>query len=406
MDTRNFGPIIGRRGAIALGAGLLAARVSPAGAQTAPIRIGVLTDMSGAYADVAGPGTVIAAQMAVEDFGGKALGRPIEILTGDHQGKPDVASLVARKWFETDGVQMIADLNASPMAFAVQALAAEKKRITIVSSAGSADLTGTKCSPYGTHWTYDTYSIGKTLSTALSGNDSTWFFLTVDNAGGTSLQAGLQPFVEAAGGKVLGTVRHPMNSNDVSSYLLQAQSSGAKYIALANGGNDLVNVAKQAREFGIKQTLVATAVYTTDIKAMGLDAANGMVFAAAWEPGATPTSEAWTKRFVAQHKKAPNDIQVGVYSGVLHYLRAVEAAKTDDADAVIAKMRATPVNDAFCTNGKLREDGRMVHDMFLVQAKLPSESTGEWDLVKILKTIPGDQAFRPLSEGHCPFVKA
>ena len=405
METKNFGPIIGRRGAIALGAGLLATRVSSASAQTAPVKIGVLSDMSSAYADLAGVGAVIAAQMAVEDYGGKVMGRPIQILSGDHQGKPDIGMLTARQWFD-DGVLMIADLNSSPVALGVQGLAIEKKRVTLISSAGSAVLTGEKCSPYGAAWTYDTYSIGKSLSSALAGNGATWFFLTLDNAGGTALQAGLQPFVEAAGGKVLGAVRFPLNTADMSSYLLQAQGSGAQYIAVAGGGTDLVNVLKQAREFGIKQTMIGTTVYTTDIQAIGLEAANGLVFAAAWNTDATPTAAAWAKRFFDRHKKMPNDIQVGVYSAVLHYLKGMEAAKSDDAAAVIAQMRAIPVNDAFCTNGKLREDGRMVHDMFLVQAKTPSESSGPWDLLKTIKTIPGDQAFRPMSEGHCPYVKS
>lgn len=382
----------------------------PALAQTTDqaVKIGVLTDMSGTFADVAGKGSVIAAEMAVKDFGGTVLGKPVTITAADHQQKPDIATTIARKWFDVDGVDMIVDLPNSPIALAVQALATEKNRISITSSGSSDALTNQQCSPNGAHWTYDSYSVGKTLASALAAKDSTWFFLTVDNAGGHALMNSLLPFLQANSAKVVGSVRHPQNTGDMSSFLLQAQASGAKYVALGNAGSDLIGMMKQAREFGLSQTgqtLVGIVIFLSDLKAVGLDIADGLVYATSFVSDSSPEAAEWSKRFFELHKAMPNDSQAGVYSAVTHYLKAVQAAGTDEAKAVMAKMRELPVNDAFAKNGVLRPDGRMVHDMYLVQAKKPSESTGPWDLVKTVKTIPGSEAFRPLSESGCPLVK-
>lgn len=373
------------------------------------VKIGVLTDMGGPYGDLGGPGSVIAAEMAVRDFGNSVLGRPIVVVSADHQSKPDVAVSIARRWFDVEGVNVIVDLSSSPVALAVQWLAAQKKRLTLISTAAAEALTNEQCSAYGAHWTWDSYSAGKAIAAAMAVPDSTWFFVAVDTAGGSALQGGLMRFLEKAGAKIVGGVRHPLNVADMSSFLLQAQASRAKYVALANGGGDLISAIKQAREFGLPQggqTLVATVLFQTDIKALGLESAQGLVSATGFVSDANPDAAEWSKRFLELHKRMPNDVQAGVYSAVLHYLKAVQAAGTDDADAVMAKMRETPVNDMFAKNGILRKDGRMVHDVYVVQAKKPAESKSEWDLVKVIRTIPGAEAFRPLSESKCPLVKA
>lgn len=380
----------------------------PAEAAAQQITIGVLTDMSSAYSDVGGTGSILAAKMAIDDFGGSVLGKPIRLVSADHQNKPDLGVAIGREWFDTQGVDMIVDLPSSAVALAVQNLAREKNRISIISSASTDIATNQQCSPTGAHWTYDGYSAGKVLATALAKPGSTWFFVTVDYIGGISLENSVKPFIEAAGGKVVGGVRHPLNSPDMSSYLLQAQSSGAQFIAFANSGSDLVNGMKQAGEFGLTshgQQMVGTVVFMTDLKAIGLKAADGLFFSNGFSAAASPEAAAWSKRFLAQHNALPNDAQAGVYSATLHYLRAVQAAGTDDAMAVMAKMRELPVNDMFAKNGVLRKDGRMVHDMYLLQAKKPDESTGPWDLARLVQTIPGEQAFRPLSESGCPLVK-
>jgi branched-chain amino acid transport system substrate-binding protein len=383
-------------------------RFAPAEAADRPITIGVLTDMSGAYSDVSGTGSVLAAKMAIDDFGGTVLGKPIRLLSADHQNKPDLGVSIAREWFDNQDVDMIVDLPNSGIALAVQNVAREKNRISIISAAATDVATNQQCSPTGAHWTFDSYSAGKVLATALAKPGSTWFFLTVDYVGGISLQNSAKPFIETAGGKVVGSVRHPLNSPDMSSFLLQAQSSGAQYIAFANSGNDLINGMKQAGEFGLSshgQQMVGIVVFMTDLKAIGLKAADGLVFTTGFSADASPEAAAWAKRFLAGHNAMPNDSQAGVYSATLHYLEAVQAVGTNEASAVMAKMREMPVNDMFAKNGVLRKDGRMVHDMYLVQAKKPNESTGPWDLSKLVKTIPGEQAFRPLSESLCPLVK-
>jgi branched-chain amino acid transport system substrate-binding protein len=385
--------------------------LSPLNAQNtnSPVKIGVLTDMSGPFADMSGHGSVIAAEMAVRDFGSSVLGRPVSIVSADYLLKPDIGVAIAGRWFDAEGVEMIVDLSSSNLALAVQGVAREKKHISITSTAATDVLTNQQCSPFGAHWTYDSYSIGKILGSTLGTPGSTWFFVTADNAGGSALQNALTPFLQANGAKVLGSVRYPVNTADMTSFLLQAQASGAKFIAMAGGGADLINAVKQAREFGLSQsgqTLVGTALFLSDLKAIGLETANGLVFQTGFVAASNPEAAEWSQRFFELHKAMPNDVQAGVYSAVLHYLKAVQAAGTLDATTIMAKMRELPVNDMFAKNGVLRKDGRMVHDMYLVQAKTPAESKGPWDLIKIVKTIPGSEAFRPLSESDCPLVKA
>lgn len=387
--------------------GLLGNVQAQAQAPNRTVKIGVLTDISSTYADLSGTGSVLAAKMAIEDFGGKVLGNPIELVSGDHQEKADVAASLAREWYEHQGVDVIVDLPNSGISLAVQDIAKSLGRISIISS-GSADAaTNKNCSPTGAMWTYDSYSSGRVL-TSEAKPGSTWFFITVDSVGGTLLQKSAESFIKAAQGKVVGTVRFPLNAADMSSFLLQAQASKAQYIAIASAGNDAVRVVHQAHEFGITdggQKLVGLVVFLTDLKAMGLKDAQGLTYSTAFFPEESPAALAWSKRFQARHNGAmPTDAQAGVYSAVLHYLKAVQAANTKDPKTVMAKMREMPINDMFAKNGKLRVDGRMVHDMYLVQAKKPSESTGPWDLLKLVRVVPGDQAFRPLSQSECPLV--
>jgi branched-chain amino acid transport system substrate-binding protein len=392
----------------ALLAGLLLA-VAPAAAQVSDevVRIGVLTDQSSAYSDITGAGSIAAAQLAVEDFGGAVLGKKIQLINADHQGKPDVAANIARKWFDVENVDAIVDLPSSPIALAVHNLAKERGKITIVGSSTADVLTGEQCSPTGANWTWDAYSLGKTLASSLTRPNDGWFFITVDFAGGHALENTVAGFATAAGGKKIGAVRHPFNNTDFSSLLVQAQASKAQYIGLANAGADTINTIKQAREFGIiqgGQKIAAIILYLSDIKALGLEVTQGMLANTAFYWDKDDDTRAWSKRFFEVRKRMPNDVHAGVYSATRHYLAAIKDAGTDDGKTVMAKMRETPVNDAFTRNGVLRADGRMVHDMYLVQVKTPAESKGEWDLVKLVATIPGDKAFRPLAESKCPLV--
>jgi branched-chain amino acid transport system substrate-binding protein len=385
----------------------LANAAGTASAQTPNVKIGVLTDMSGTYTDVSGKGSVLAAQMAIEDFGGKVLGNPITLVSADHQQKPDVAASIARQWFEKEGVDIILDLPNSGIALAVQNIAKEANRISVISSGLSDSATNKFCSPTGIHWTYDSYASGKMLA-KMAKAGSTWFFLRQDSIGGLAMENSLMPFLKAAKAKVVGSVRIPLNTPDMSSFLLQAQQSGAQYIPIANAGADLINTMKQAHEFGLASTgqmMVGIVVFLTDLKAIGLENASGLTYATAFFPDESEEARAWSNRFQARHGAPPNDTQAGIYSATLHYLKAVQAANTKEARTVMAKMRELPVNDMFAKNGKLREDGRMVHDMYLVQAKKPSESTGPWDLLKLVEKVPGDVAFRPLSESECPLIK-
>ena len=401
-------PKIGRRSATL--AGLAATLVRPGRAQTVkPLRIGVLTDMNGGYADQAGPGSVEAARMAVEDFGASAAGRPVEVVFADHQNKPDVAASIARGWFDNDGVELVTDMPNSAAALAVQQLTRERNRVAIYATAATSELTGKQCSPNGVQWAYDTYSNAAGLAKALlpKGLD-TWFFLTVDYALGASLQVEATKAIEAGGGKVVGAVKHPFNTADFSSFLLQAQSSGAKVIALCNAGADTINALKQASEFGMttgKQLIVAPLVYISDIHSLGLRQAAGLTYVEGFYWDRDEASRAWSKRFFDRRKAMPTMTHAGVYSGVSHYLKAVQSAGSTDAAAVMGRMRAMPVNDMFAHNGVVREDGRMVHDMLLVKVKSPAESKYAWDYYNIEQVIPGDQAFRPLSESECPLIK-
>ena len=371
------------------------------------VRIGVLNDQSGLYADLGGPGSVIAARMAVEDAGGTVLGKPVDIVFADHQNKSDVGAAIARQWFDVGKVDMAIGFDNSAVALAVEQLAAEKNRIAIAGAVGSTAFTGKSCTPTEASWIYDSYALTTSLAkaTVAEGRD-TWFFITVDYAFGHSLEADATSAVLAAGGKVLGSVRHPLNTADFSSYLLQAQASGAKVVAFANGGGDMVNATKQANEFGLtkSQSIVSLLVFISDVHSMELKAAQGLKFVTAFYWDRDEQTRAWSKRFFERQGRMPTMPQAAVYSAVRHYLLAIAAAGTDEAKAVMAKMREIPVNDFYARNGHVRQDGRLVHDMYFAQVKTPSESTKPWDYYKILGVIPGDQAFRPLAEGGCPLV--
>jgi branched-chain amino acid transport system substrate-binding protein len=373
------------------------------------VRIGVLNDQSGLYADAGGPGTVIAARMAVEDAGGSVLGKPVEIVFADHQNKSDVGAAIARKWFETGGVDMAIGFDNSAVALAVEQLAADHDRIAIAGAVGSTAFTGKNCTPTEASWIYDSYALTTSLAKAMvaEGRD-TWFFITVDYTFGHSLEADATAAVKAAGGKVLGSVRHPLGTSDFGSYLLQAQASGAKVVAFANGGGDMVTAIKQANEFGLtrNQTMAALLVTISDVHSMQLQAAQGLKFVTAFYWDRNDETRAWSKRFFDRQGSMPTMAQASAYSAVRHYLAAIAAAGTDEAKAVMAKMREMPVNDFYAHDGHLREDGRLVHDMYFEQVKTPAQSKGPWDYDNILATIPGDQAFRPMAEAGCPLVGA
>jgi branched-chain amino acid transport system substrate-binding protein len=391
-------------------AGLLsAALIVPASAQQTPLKIGVLSDFSSVYSDIGGQGNVEATKMAIEDFGGQMFGKPIDMIAADVLNKPDVASTIARKWWETEGVDMIIDLPTSATALAVMELSKQYEKIMIVTDAASSDITGKSCSPYTAHWTYDTYANAHTVGSAIvkNGGDS-WFFLTADYVFGHSVERDTGDVVKAAGGKVLGSVKHPLNTADFSSFLLQAQASKAKIIGLANGGGDTINAIKQAGEFGIVaggQNLAAIVMFISDVHSLGLKLAQGLIITEAYYWDLNDKTRAFGKRFQERIKRMPTMNQAATYSATLHYLKAVQAAGTKDTKTVMAKMRELPVKDAFTDNGVLREDGRMVHSMFLFQVKKPEESKGPWDYYKLLAEVPADQAFRPLKDGGCPLVK-
>jgi len=388
-------------------AGLFA--ISQVQAQPAPLKIGVMEGFSGVYADLTA-GEVEAMQMAIEDVGGKVNGRSIEILSADHQTKPDIGSAIARKWYDVDGVKMITGLGTSSVALAVRKVAQEKGLIDINTGAASSDLTGPACSATGAHWVYDTYSLAHVTGDAMvkAGGDS-WYFLTADYAFGHALERDVSEVVKAAGGKVLGAVRHPLSTQDFSSFLLQAQASKAKVIGLANAGMDTVNSIKQASEFGIVkggQKLAGLLVFATDVQSLTLPVAQGLVLTESFYWDLNDETRAWTKRYRAKKDRLPSMLTAGVYSSTLHYLKAVQAVgSADDALKVMAKMREMPVNDVMTKNGKLREDGRLVRDMYLFQVKSPSESKGKDDIYKLIATVPGDKAYRPMNQGKCPLIK-
>ena len=388
-------------------AALLAAFSPPASAQT-PLKLGLILDMSGPYADLGGQGSVTAARMAVEDFGGKVLGRPIEIVFADHQNKPDTASALARQWFD-QGVDTILDVAGSSAALAVNEVAKQRNKIFIANAPAARRLTNEDCAPYTVHYTFDNYALAKGTgeATVQVGYES-WFFITVDYVFGKDLETITSAFVTMNGGKVLGSVRAPLNTADFSSYLLQAQASQAKVIGLANSGADTINAIKQAGEFGVGksgQKLVALLIYITDVNSLGLETAQGLLLTEAFYWDMNDETRAWSRRYFAKMKKMPNMGQAGVYSSTLHYLRAVAAAGTVEASAVMKVMKATPINDFFAHGGHIREDGRMVHDMYLFEVKKPSESKEPWDDYKLVATIPAEEAFQPLSQSTCPLVK-
>ncbi|HEV2158613.1 ABC transporter substrate-binding protein [Bradyrhizobium sp.] len=396
--------------ALVSAAGLLsAALIAPASAQQTPLKIGVLSDFSSVYSDIGGQGNVEATKMAIEDFGGQMFGKPIDMVAADVLNKPDVASTIARKWWETEGVDMIIDLPTSATALAVMELSKQYEKIMIVTDAASSDITGKSCSPYTAHWTYDTYANAHTVGSAIVKNGGdTWFFLTADYVFGHSVERDTSDVVKAAGGKVLGSVKHPLNTADFSSFLLQAQASKAKIIGLANGGGDTINAIKQAGEFGIVaggQNLAAIVMFISDVHSLGLKLAQGLIITEAYYWDLNDKTRAFGKRFQERIKRMPTMNQAATYSATLHYLKAVQAAGTKDTKTVMAKMRELPVKDAFTDNGILREDGRMVHSMYLFQVKKPEESKGPWDYYKLLAEVPADQAFRPLKDGGCPLVK-
>jgi branched-chain amino acid transport system substrate-binding protein len=373
------------------------------------VKIGVLTDMSGVYADYGGPGAVAAAKMAVEDFGGKMFGKNIEVVNADHQNKPDIAKNVTQQWFDRDKVDMTVENLNSAVALTVQALGKEKNKVTIVTGAATARLTNEDCAPAtGIHYLMDTIALGNVVGKAVvkDGGDS-WYFLTADYAFGHSLEKDTGEVVKASGGKVLGAVRHPLSTGDFSSFLLQAQSSGAKVVGLANAGGDTVNSIKAAAEFGItkKQSLAALLMLLTDVHAIGLNTAQGLYLTEGWYWDMNDETRAWAKRYETVMKKKPNSNHASVYSSTLHYLNAIKAAGTDDTATVMKKMREMPINDMFAKGGKLREDGRMVHDMYLFQVKKPSESKGPWDYYTLKGTVKGDDAFQPLAQSRCAAVK-
>ena len=373
------------------------------------VKIGVLTDMSGVYADYGGPGAVAAAKMAVRDFGGRMFGKPIEVVNADHQNKPDIAKNVTQQWFDRDGVDMTVENLNSAVALTVQALGKEKNKITIVTGAATARMTNEDCAPgTGIHYLMDTIALSNVVGKAIvkDGGDS-WFFLTADYAFGHSLEKDTGDVVKAAGGTVKGAVRHPLSTGDFSSFLLQAQSSGAKVVGLANAGGDTVNSIKAAAEFGLtkKQNLAALLMLITDVHAIGLNTAQGLYLTEGWYWDLNNETRAWAAKYEAEMKKKPNSNHASVYSSTMHYLKAVQAAGTDDTAAVMKKMQETPINDMFAKNGKLRPDGRMVHDMYLFQVKSPSESKGAWDYYNLKGTIKGDDAFQSLAQSRCAALK-
>jgi branched-chain amino acid transport system substrate-binding protein len=381
---------------------------SPIVAQEA-VKIGVMNDQSSVYADLSGLGGVEAARMAIEDFGGKVLGHPIEIISADHQNKPDVAANLANRWYDADKVDVIVDVPNSAAVLAIQEIARQKKRMVLISTGATSEFTGAKCSPYGAQWTYDTYALAAGTARALVQEKGlNWYFITADYAFGQALQRDTTKFVTEAGGKVVGASMHPFPNQDFSSFLLSADGSKADIVALANAGGDTINAVKQAREFNLfKQggkRLAALLMFISDVHSLGLNTAQGIVLTTGFYWDLDDETRAWSKRFFERRKSMPTMTHAGVYSAVMHYLKAIQAAGTKEPLAVMQKMRDTPINDFFAKNGKLRADGRMVHDMYLVQVKAPSESKYPWDYYKVLRTIPGDQAFRPLKDGGCPLV--
>lgn len=390
--------------------GLALATIGAASAQVSDgvVKIGVLTDLSGVYSDVAGKGTVVATQMAIDDFNAKE--KPsfkIEVVSADHQNKGDIAANKAREWFEQGKVDTVSELVTTSVALAVQKIAKEKNRIALISGAASTRVTNEDCNDVTVHWTYDTYAVANGTAKAVTkAGGKKWFFLTADYAFGHSLEKDAGDVVKANGGEVVGAVRHPFPGSDFSSFLLKAQSSGAQIIGLANAGGDTINSIKQAAEFGVtpKQQLAGLLMFITDVHSLGLKTTQSMYLTEGFYWNLNDDTRAWSKRFFDLHKRMPTMVQAGQYSSVMHYLKAVKAAGTDDTAKVMTQMKKTPVNDFFAKNGTIRADGRMVHDMYLLQVKKPAESTTPWDYYHVRATIPAAEAFQPLSASKCPLV--
>lgn len=387
-------------------AALLASAAAPAAAQ---VKIGVLSDMNSLYADITGKGTGVAARMAAEDFG-PVLGKPVEIVTADHQNKADVAVNIARNWYDNDGVDMITDGGSSAVALAVEEVSRQKQKLVLFNGPASSDITGKNCSAYAAHWNYDTYALSHVTGSAVvkSGGKS-WFFIGADYAFGHALERDTAEVVESEGGKVLGAVYAPINTSDFSSFLLQAQASKADIVGLANAGGDTTNSIKQGSEYGITrggQKFAALLMFITDVNALGLKAAQGLQFTTAFYWDQNAETRAFSERFIKEVGHMPTMVQAGVYSATLHYLKAVKALGNKDSLAVMAKMREMPINDFMTHNGRLRIDGRVVRDMYLVEVKKPEDSKKPWDYLKIVNTVPGDKAYRPLEAGGCPLVDA
>jgi branched-chain amino acid transport system substrate-binding protein len=379
-----------------------------AAAQEAPVKVGVLSDWSSIYADITGEGSFVAAKMAAEDAG-PVLGRPVEVISGDHQNKADIGSVIVRQWYDTGGVDMVTDGGSSAVALAVEEVSREKHKPVLFNGPASSDITGPRCSPYAAHWNYDTYALAHVTGSAVvkAGGD-TWYFMGADYAFGHALERDTAAVVEQSGGKVLGAVYHPINTSDFSSFLLQAQASKAKIVGLANAGGDTINSIKQGSEFGIVaggQKFAALLMFITDVHSLGLKVAQGLQFTTAFYWDRDDATRAFSRRFIERVHHMPTMVQAGVYSATHHYLEAVKALGTKDPDQVMAKMREMPINDFMTKNGKLRIDGRVVRDMYLVEVKKPDDSKEPWDYLKIAQTVPGDQAYRPLDQGGCPLVK-
>ena len=375
------------------------------------VRLGILTDLNGPFADITGPGSAAAIQMAIDDFGGQVLGKKIELLVADHQNKADIASSKARDWFDTGKLDAILDVAVSAPALAVLEVAKQKQKVIIFNGPGTDRLTNDLCMPSTVHYVYDTYALANVTASAITQRGAKdWYFITADYAFGHSLQEQASAVVNAQGGKVLGAAKHPIAATDFASFLLSAQNSKAQVVGLANAGADTVNTIKAAREFGLtqgknKQTLAGLLMYINDIHAIGLRTAGGLMLTEAFYWDMNEATRTWSKRYFEKMKKMPNMSQAGAYSSTMHYLKAVQAAKTDDTAAVMAQMKAMPINDFFAKNGRIREDGRMVHDMYLFEVKQQSESKYPWDYYKLVATVPGDKAFLPLSQSKCPMVK-
>ncbi len=387
-----------------------AALLLAAGAQAQDtIKIGVLADMSSLYADLGGPGSVAAAQMAVDDFGGTVLGKKVEIVSADHQNKPDVGASIARQWFDQDGVQMITDLTTSSVALAVQEVAREKNKVLMITTAASSDLTGKACAPTAIHWAYDTTALANgTGAAVVKAGGKTWFFITADYAFGHALQNDTSAVVEANGGKVVGSVNVPLNTADFSSYLLQAQASKAQIIGLANAGGDTINSIKQAAEFGIVkggQKLAGLLLFVSDVHSLGLQTAQGLELTESFYWDQDDQTRAWSKKFFDKTGKEPTMAQAGVYSATMHYLEAIKATNGTDPAAIMTYLQSKPINDFIIRNGHLQPDGSLVHDMYLYQVKTPAESKGPWDLYNVIATIPGADAFKRPHGNECPAVK-